>query len=84
MSLRFVGIDPNTDDEHCPTVWVDDEAGELVIQGWKVSAELKAACESNTPAKGGVPDYEEIVRIPARMVPMIKEACDTVEHSAVQ
>lgn len=84
VSLRFVGIDPNTDDDHCPTVWVDVEAGELIIQGWKASAELKAACESNTPANGGVPDYEEIIRVPARMVRMIMEACKELENSTVQ
>ncbi|MFE9136192.1 hypothetical protein [Streptomyces sp. NPDC007355] len=84
MALRFVGIDPNTDLEHCPTVWADEEAGELVLQGWKAGPELRAACEGNSPARGGIPDSEEVIRIPARMVPMIREACDAVERSAVQ
>ncbi|MFJ3922761.1 hypothetical protein [Streptomyces sp. NPDC090022] len=84
MALRFVGIDPNTDLEHCPTVWADEEAGELVLQGWKAGAELRATCEASSPAKGTIPDSEEVVRIPARMVPMIREACDAVERSAVQ
>lgn len=26
MSVEFVGIDPNTDRDHCPTVWADGEA----------------------------------------------------------
>jgi hypothetical protein len=38
MALRFVGIDPDTDLEHCPTVWADEEAGELVVQGWKANS----------------------------------------------
>jgi hypothetical protein len=84
MALRFVGIDPNTDHDHCPTVWADEQSGELVIQGWKASPELRAACEANTPANGPIPDSEEVIRIPARMVPMIREACDAVERSAVQ
>lgn len=84
MALRFVGIDPDTDLEHCPTVWADEEAGELVVQGWKASPELRAACESNSPAHGTIPDSEEVIRIPARMVPMIREACDAVERAAVQ
>jgi hypothetical protein len=23
MNIRFVGIDPDTDEDGCPTVWVD-------------------------------------------------------------
>ncbi|MFI2763879.1 hypothetical protein ACH5A3_34330 [Streptomyces echinatus] len=84
MALRFVGIDPDTDLEHCPTVWADEQSGELVIQGWKAGSDLRAACEANTPAKGSIPDSEEVIRIPARMVPMIREACDAVERSALQ
>lgn len=84
MALRFVGIDPNTDLEHCPTVWADEEAGELVLQGWKAGPALRATCEASSPAKGSIPDSEEVIRIPARMVPMIREACDAVERSAVQ
>jgi hypothetical protein len=84
MALRFVGIDPDTDLEHCPTVWADAQSGELVIQGWKAGTELRAACEANTPATGPIPDSEEVIRIPARMVPMIREACDAIERSAVQ
>lgn len=32
----------------------------------------------------GIPDDEAVVRIPARMVPMIREACDAVERAAVR
>ncbi|MEF2527424.1 MULTISPECIES: hypothetical protein [Streptomyces] len=84
MALRFVGIDPNTDLEHCPTVWADAEAGELVLQGWKADPALRAACEASSPATGPIPDSEEVIRIPARLVPTIREACDAVERSAVQ
>ncbi|MGW2037431.1 hypothetical protein [Streptomyces virginiae] len=84
MALLFVGIDPNTDLEHCPTVWADEEAGELVLQGWKASPALRATCEASSPAKSSIPDSEEVIRIPARMVPMIREACDAVERSTVQ
>ncbi|MEU3048514.1 hypothetical protein ABZ705_18720 [Streptomyces sp. NPDC006984] len=84
MGLRFVGIDPNTDLEHCPTVWADVEAAELVLQGWRAGPGLRAECEANNPARGRIPDSEEVIRIPARMVPVIREACDAVERSAVQ
>jgi hypothetical protein len=31
MSLRFIGIDPNTGQAESPTVWVDESKAELVI-----------------------------------------------------
>ncbi|MFI6638242.1 hypothetical protein [Streptomyces sp. NPDC050504] len=81
MALEFVGIDPNTDRDHCPTVWADAEAQEILLQGWKPSPETRIGCEATSPANGPVPDDEAIVRIPARMIPMIREACDAVERA---
>lgn len=85
MALRFIGIDPNTGDGESPTVWVDEAQQELVFQGWKPSAELEAECAA-TEVPGhaeGIPDHEAVVRIPARMVPMIREACDAIDRSHV-
>ncbi|MFH7337127.1 hypothetical protein [Streptomyces sp. KHY 26] len=83
MSLLFIGIDPNTGDDESPTIWVDQEKHELVLQGWKPGSELEAECAAFT-APGhavGIPEHEAVIRIPARMVPMIREACDAVERS---
>ncbi|WP_405985915.1 hypothetical protein [Streptomyces sp. NBC_00872] len=82
MSLQFIGIDPQTGDDESPTVWVDRDAQELVLQGWKPSAELEAECAATeVPGHGkGIPDGEAVIRIPARMVDMIREACDAVER----
>jgi hypothetical protein len=33
MALRFVGIDPETDVQHCPAVFVDEDTGDLVFTG---------------------------------------------------
>ncbi|WP_199550327.1 hypothetical protein [Streptomyces sp. N35] len=84
MALRFVGIDPKTGQQGSPTVWVDEENAELVLQGWKPSPELEAECAAwEVPGHAaGIPDHEAVVRIPARMVPMIREACDVVERRA--
>ncbi|MGW0705730.1 hypothetical protein ACWD4G_07145 [Streptomyces sp. NPDC002643] len=79
MALRFVGIDPNTDEKNCPRVWVDDEKKEFVFQGWKASKEL----EDEVRATGPLPDYEAVVRIPARMLHILREAIDAIEHSDV-
>ncbi|WP_405938852.1 hypothetical protein OG338_21395 [Streptomyces sp. NBC_00726] len=84
MSVEFVGIDPNTDRDHCPTVWADGEAQEVLLQGWKPDAKTHAQCEATSPANGSVPDTEAIVRIPARMIPMIREACDAVERAQLR
>lgn len=85
MALTFIGIDPNTGDHESPTVWVDQEKQELVFQGWKPDAETEAECAAlEVPGHAvGIPDHEAVIRIPARMVPMIREACDAVERAAV-
>ncbi|WP_435233982.1 hypothetical protein [Streptomyces sp. Tue6028] len=82
MDLQFIGIDPNTGDGESPTVWVDREKEELVLQGWKPSLQLKAACaEFEIPGHAkGIPEHEAVIRIPARMTPMIREACDALER----
>ncbi|MFE2445190.1 hypothetical protein ACFXDF_24615 [Streptomyces sp. NPDC059426] len=86
MPLLFVGIDPATEKDKSPTLWVDQEKKELVIQGWKPSPELEAECAAfDLPGHAkGIPDDEAVVRIPARMVHMIKEACDVIERAHVR
>ncbi|AEM87434.1 hypothetical protein [Streptomyces violaceusniger] len=79
MALRFIGIDPDTDEKNCPRVWVDDEKKELVFQGWKAGEEL----EDEVRSTGPLPDYEAVVRIPVRMVHILREACDAIEHPDV-
>lgn len=83
MTLRFIGIDPDTKTADSPTVWVDQEKQELVLQGWKPSPELEAECAAfEVPGHAvGIPADEAVVRIPARMVQMIREACDVVERT---
>lgn len=82
MAIEFIGIDPNTGDGESPTVWVDQETREIVLQGWKPSPELEAECAAfQVPGHAkGIPDSEAVIRIPARMAHMIREACDAVER----
>ncbi|MGW6023942.1 hypothetical protein [Streptomyces sp. NPDC055099] len=84
MAVQFIGIDPDTDRDHCPTVWVDPEAGELLLQGWKPAARTAAECEATSPANGPVPESEAIIRIPARLVPSIRKACDALERPGLR
>ncbi|WP_405973951.1 hypothetical protein OG496_36755 [Streptomyces sp. NBC_00988] len=78
MSLRFIGIDPETKTADSPTVWIDQEKGELVFQGWKPDPQLEAECAAfEVPGHAiGIPVDEAVIRIPARMVHMIREACE--------
>jgi hypothetical protein len=81
MALTYIGIDPNTGDGACPTVWVDDETGELVFQGWKVT---KPETLAQIKATGPIPETETVVRLPARMASIVREACDVAQRSVVR
>ncbi|WP_323451322.1 hypothetical protein [Streptomyces yaizuensis] len=81
MALRFIGIDPDTGQQGSPTVWVDEEKQELLLQGWKPDAKLDAECAAfEFPGHApGIPPHEAVIRIPARMVPVLGKACDVAE-----
>ncbi|WP_461035109.1 hypothetical protein [Streptomyces mayteni] len=83
MALLFIGIDPETGGGNCPAVWVDTvrkAEPELLFQGWLADAATEAECLTDSPR----PDTEAIVRLPARMVPLIREACDAAERAWVR
>lgn len=80
MALRFFGKDPNTDEDECPTVWVDEKNADLVFQGWKADQETREECLT----VGHIPDTEEVVRIPARMIEQVRKACDDAEKRAAE
>ena len=80
MALRFIAKDPNTNGDQCPTVWVDEDTDEIVIQGWKAGEALTAQCLES----GSIPGSEAVVRLPARMTAVIREACDVADGTAVR
>lgn len=86
MSLRFIGIDPSSGSGESPTVWVDEGNQELVFQGWLPSAALAAECAATeVPGHGkGIPEGEAVIRIPFRMVNLVREACDAAESADVR
>lgn len=82
MTLRFLGIDPATETGDSPTVWFDDDTREFVLQGWKVGDDLRRQI-TETPAPNhapGIPDHEDVIRMPARMAQVLREACDAAER----
>jgi len=75
MRLRFVGKDPESGDHGCPAVWVDEETKELVIQGVTADADTIARTSQNGP----LPAHESVVRLPQRMIPLLRDALDGAE-----
>ncbi|MBB0246126.1 hypothetical protein FNQ90_18940 [Streptomyces alkaliphilus] len=73
MALRFIGIDPDTNGGNCPSVWIDEETGDLLLQGWEVTDHDTLA---EVGARSPIAQHEKIVRLPARMRAIIQEACD--------
>ncbi|MYS34944.1 hypothetical protein K388_01944 [Streptomyces sp. KhCrAH-43] len=80
MTLHFIAKDPETNGDHCPTVWFDDERGEFVVQGWDADEALRARCLQAGP----IPPGESVVRIPARMADVLREALDAADRTAVR
>lgn len=72
MKLRFVGIDPGSNAGGCPSVWVDDETGDFLFQGWEVTDGLTL---SEVSSRSPIAGHECVVRLPARMREIIQEAC---------
>ena len=76
MALRFVGIDPGTDGNDCPTVCVDDSTGDFVLKGWKIT-DMALLAET-------APDHREVVmRFPARMAQFFQEVAGARRGPAI-
>jgi hypothetical protein len=85
MPLTFMGIDPDSEQGDSPTVWADTDNQELLIQGWRATeGEIHRCYAEGGTAPGhatGVPEGETIIRIPARMAPILREALDAFDRS---
>lgn len=80
MTLRFIAKDPETNGDHCPTIWFDDVAQEFVVQGWKADAALQAKCLESGP----IPENEAVVRLPVRMSEAMREALGVAAAAPVR
>jgi hypothetical protein len=82
MALRHVGVDDKSGENGSPTVWLDEEKREFVIQGWDPGADLLAQVEATPPPNHapGVPPGESIIRLPFRMGAIIRKAVDDAEQ----
>ncbi|MFE6379246.1 hypothetical protein [Streptomyces roseolus] len=84
MSLRFIGVDPESGQTGSPTVWVDDATGDLIAQSYIADEQTRTECiEKNAPGhKKVIPAGEAVIRIPANMIQILKEAIDAAERAA--
>lgn len=78
MTLRFLAIDPATGGDHCPAVFVDDDTGDLLFQGWAVT---DSGTLAETAANSPLGADEAVIRLPARMREIVKEAMDAARPS---
>ncbi|WP_442907167.1 hypothetical protein [Kitasatospora sp. NBC_01250] len=84
-SLLFTGIDPNTGGGGSPTVWVDDENWDILVQSTTADGATITKIGDTEWVPGhakGVPAHESVIRIPSRMVPILRKACDVAEQRA--
>ncbi|MFI6156159.1 hypothetical protein ACIBCA_26130 [Kitasatospora sp. NPDC051170] len=74
MKLRFLGIIPNTPIDDSPTIWLDEDSGDLLIQSYKATEGEVKACQEIGSIPGhstDVPAHETIIRLPAVMLEYI-------------
>jgi hypothetical protein len=80
MALKFIGKDPESGADNCPAVFVEDETGDFLLQGWTVTdPDTLTAIAGHSR----IADDESVVRLPARMRAIIMEALNG-EGAAVQ
>ncbi len=71
MRLSFVGITPDTINDGCPAVYVDEDAGDIWIQGETVTDPgALAEVTRHSPISPG----ETVVKIAPVMRPIVMEA----------
>ena len=72
MGLRFYGKDPDNPGDNCPAVFRDHETGDFLFQGETV---VDRATLEWISGHSPLLDTESVVRLPARMIEIIMEAC---------
>lgn len=80
MALRFIAKDDKSGVNGSPSVFVDEETSDLILQGWKIDDQT----EVDVLRVGPIPAHEAVIRIPARMAPALREACDVAERGELR
>ncbi|MEN8653782.1 hypothetical protein ABCR94_25060 [Streptomyces sp. 21So2-11] len=66
MALRKLGKDPESKVDGSPTVYLDDQTDNYLVQGWKV-------LDQERLGQMDIPGHETVVEIPRRMVQFFEE-----------
>ena len=80
MAFMFLAQVPETPGGQSPTVWRDEETGDLIVQGYKATRDdyVQADAAGSTPGHhhgpDTIPDHETIVRVPASILPALQAA----------
>jgi hypothetical protein len=77
MALELIGKDPDSGHGNSPTVFVDTDRLELVLQGWAADAETVAEIGRVAAA---VPGHETAMRVPERMEQILRRALGRLEE----
>lgn len=77
MALELIGRDPDSGHGNSPTVFVDTDRAELVLQGW--TADADTVTEIGRVA-APVPAHETAVRLPERMEVILRRALERLEE----
>lgn len=82
MALQFVAVDPESGHNGSTTAWVDIDNRDIVLQSYLADDATRRECAEH-PAPDhtpGIPVGEAVLRIPAHLIPMLREACDAAER----
>ncbi|MBW6433708.1 hypothetical protein KZ829_08120 [Actinoplanes hulinensis] len=66
MALRRLGKDPQSPNNGSPTVYLDEESGNYILQGWRVT-------DADRLAQMSIPAHETVIEFPRRMMRFFPE-----------
>ena len=66
MALIKLGQDPNSPEGKSPTVYLDPETDNYLLQGWKI-------LDAERLAQMDIPDHETVIEFPRRMMQFFPE-----------
>lgn len=76
MALRFIAISPDTENNGSPTIWLEEETGDLIIQSYTADLETVGEAQRVGSVPGhstDIPAHETVIRLPANMIPFIPQ-----------